>query len=216
MTSVPIIDESEDFLRRRAAELTQPREDECLCCYVSRLLVEFPCDGSARHALHYRDVVAPELPRLGRLQRVPDASRALTGYAGRPGGMTGVNTTTAVSMFTVPAAVATVVRANAGMPGGSGGIANGTANSRVLGLVGTSVTVTTLFAATDTVTKPAGVGVACPTVQVSLPTGQVSAAAGTANATADPAASATAVDMTLNMMRIRAASRAASGAVASP
>jgi hypothetical protein len=54
-----IVDEAEAFLRRRAAEITKPQEGECLCCYVVRLLDEFPCDNHLRHALHYRDVVAP-------------------------------------------------------------------------------------------------------------------------------------------------------------
>ncbi len=89
MTSIPIIDESEDFLRRRAAELTQPREDECLCCYVARLLDEFPCDGSVRHALHYRDVVAPLAKdlaaRLGRMGGYCDCELFLNGYQLRGG-----------------------------------------------------------------------------------------------------------------------------------
>jgi hypothetical protein len=84
MTSIPIIDESEDFLRRRAAELTQPREDECLCCYVARLLVEVPCDGSVRHALHYRDVLAPLATdlatRLGRMGGYCDCEVLMNGY----------------------------------------------------------------------------------------------------------------------------------------
>jgi Protein of unknown function (DUF2695) len=84
MNSIPIIDESEDFLRRRAVELTQPREEECLCCYVARLLVEFPCDGSLRHALHYRDVVAPLAQRLatnlGRMGGYCDCEILMNGY----------------------------------------------------------------------------------------------------------------------------------------
>ena len=84
MTSIPIIDESEDFLRRRAAELTQPRAGECLCCYADRLLGEFPCDGTLRHALHYRDVVAPLAKglatRLGRLGGYCDCELFLNGY----------------------------------------------------------------------------------------------------------------------------------------
>jgi hypothetical protein len=84
MTSIPIIDESEDSLCRRAAELTQPREDECLCCYVARLLVEIPCDGKLRHALHYRDVVAPRATglakRLGRLGGYCDCELFMNGY----------------------------------------------------------------------------------------------------------------------------------------
>ncbi len=84
MTFIPIIDEAEDFLRHRAAELTQPRSEECLCCYVARLLVEFPCDGSVRHALHYRDVVAPRATglakRLGSVGGYCDCEIFMNGY----------------------------------------------------------------------------------------------------------------------------------------
>jgi hypothetical protein len=84
MTSIPIVDESEDFLRRRAVKLTQPHEDECLCCYVARLLDEFPCDNTLRHALHYRDVVAPRATglasRLGQIGGYCDCEVLLNGY----------------------------------------------------------------------------------------------------------------------------------------
>jgi hypothetical protein len=60
MTSTPqIVDEAEALLRQLAARLTNPRVSECLCCYVTRLLDEFPCDGTHRLAFHYRDKMAP-------------------------------------------------------------------------------------------------------------------------------------------------------------
>jgi Protein of unknown function (DUF2695) len=84
MTSAPSIDESEVQLRRPAAELTQPREGECLCCYVDRVLGEIPCDGSLRHALHYRDVVAPRATglanRLGRMGGYCDCELFMNAY----------------------------------------------------------------------------------------------------------------------------------------
>jgi hypothetical protein len=65
MTSTsPIVDEAEQFVRRLAEQATRPRENECLCCYVARQLDEFSCDGSHRHALRYRDAMAPRATAL--------------------------------------------------------------------------------------------------------------------------------------------------------
>lgn len=60
----PILDEAESFVHTRAEALTRPREKECLCCFVARQLNEFGCDGSHRHALHYRDAMAPRATKL--------------------------------------------------------------------------------------------------------------------------------------------------------
>src|SRR4051812_6662349 len=63
--------EAEGFVRGLANELTRPHDNECLCCYVARMLAQFPCDGSHRHALRFRDLSAPRatalLDRLGRV-----------------------------------------------------------------------------------------------------------------------------------------------------
>jgi hypothetical protein len=72
MTTTPqIVDEAEGYLRQLAAALARPRENECLCCYVARMLDEFDCDGSHRHALCYRDARAPRatalITRLGQI-----------------------------------------------------------------------------------------------------------------------------------------------------
>jgi hypothetical protein len=86
MTSIPpIINETEGFLRERAAELTTARENECLCCYVARMLDQFPCDGSHRHAFRYRDTMAPRATALAaRLSQVGacccDCELLLNGY----------------------------------------------------------------------------------------------------------------------------------------
>ena len=65
MTSTsPIVDEAEEFVRRLAEEVTRPRANECLCCYVARQLDEFSCDGSHRHAFRYRDTMAPRATAL--------------------------------------------------------------------------------------------------------------------------------------------------------
>jgi hypothetical protein len=81
----PIVDEAEGFLRQLAGELTRPRENECLCCYVARLLDEFPCDGSHRHAFRYRDTMAPRATALAaRLRQLGacccDCELFLNGY----------------------------------------------------------------------------------------------------------------------------------------
>jgi hypothetical protein len=72
MTTVPqIINEAEGLVRRLATELTRVREGECLCCYVARQLDDYPCDGTHRHAIRFRDATAPRATalrrRLGRL-----------------------------------------------------------------------------------------------------------------------------------------------------
>jgi hypothetical protein len=85
MTSNPlIVSEAETFLRSWAAEATMLKENECLCCYVARMLDEFPCDGTLRHAKHYRDQRAPRATalaeRLGRVGGYCDCEIFLNGY----------------------------------------------------------------------------------------------------------------------------------------
>ena len=85
MTTTPkIIDEAEALVRGLATELTRVREGECLCCYVARQLDEYPCDGTLRHALRYRDAVAPRASalekRLGRVGGYCDCEVFLNGY----------------------------------------------------------------------------------------------------------------------------------------
>jgi Protein of unknown function (DUF2695) len=73
MTTNPqIIDQAEGLVRELASELTCVREGECLCCYVWRQLGQFPCNGTHRHAIRFRDAAAPratalrnQLSRLG-------------------------------------------------------------------------------------------------------------------------------------------------------
>jgi hypothetical protein len=85
MTTTPkIIAEAEDLVRQLAAELTRVRAGECLCCYVARQLDEYPCDGTLRHALRFRDAVAPRATalakRLGRVGGYCDCEVFLNGY----------------------------------------------------------------------------------------------------------------------------------------
>lgn len=89
MTSnTSIVDEAEHFIRARADELTRPHDKECLCCYLARMLDQFPCDGSHRHALRFRDLTAPRATALlERLSRVGgcccDCEVFLNGYQPR-------------------------------------------------------------------------------------------------------------------------------------
>jgi len=83
-----IVDEAETFIRERAEVLTSPRGNECLCCYVARMLDQFPCDGSHRHALRFRDLTAPRATAiLDRLSQVGgcccDCELFLNGYRPR-------------------------------------------------------------------------------------------------------------------------------------
>lgn len=67
MTSIPpIAREAEDLVRRLVGELERPRSGECLCCYVIRLLDAAPCDGTLRHAVRYRDAMAPRATAVAR------------------------------------------------------------------------------------------------------------------------------------------------------
>lgn len=84
-TTPPIIDEAEGLVRELAAELTRVREGECLCCYVARQLDQYPCDGTHRNAVRYRDASAPRATALyGRLSRLGacccDCELFLNGY----------------------------------------------------------------------------------------------------------------------------------------
>lgn len=58
------IDGTETYLRRLAAELTEPQPGECLLCYVYRML-EHGCTG-LRWASRYRDLRAPRATALER------------------------------------------------------------------------------------------------------------------------------------------------------
>lgn len=80
------IDDTETYLRRLAAELTDPREGECLLCYVYRMLAH-GCTG-LRWAKRYRDLRAPRATalerRLGRVGGYCDCEIFVNGYDLRP------------------------------------------------------------------------------------------------------------------------------------
>ncbi|WP_375502542.1 DUF2695 domain-containing protein [uncultured Jatrophihabitans sp.] len=84
-TDPSIIDQAEALVRQLAAELTAVYEGECLCCYVWRQLDEYPCDGTHRHAIRFRDAAAPRATALRvRLSRVGacccDCELFMSGY----------------------------------------------------------------------------------------------------------------------------------------
>ncbi|WP_437583861.1 DUF2695 domain-containing protein [Paramicrobacterium sp. CJ85] len=56
------ISEAEGFVARTAEALTAPRPDECLICFVYRML-EYGCDG-LRWATRYRDLRVPRATRF--------------------------------------------------------------------------------------------------------------------------------------------------------
>ena len=77
-----VISETEDELRRAAADLTAVRPAECLLCYVHRML-ELGCTG-LRWAQRYRDLRAPRATalerRLGQRGGFCDCEIFLNGY----------------------------------------------------------------------------------------------------------------------------------------
>lgn len=89
MTTIPtVINEAETLVQQMAAELTQVHNGECLCCYVSRQLDEFTCDGTHRHALRFRDTAAPRATalheRLSRLGACCDCELFFNAYEPHP------------------------------------------------------------------------------------------------------------------------------------
>jgi len=93
------IEDTESYLRQLAAELTDPREGECLLCYVYRML-EHGCRG-LRWASRYRDQRAPRATalerRLGQVGGFCDCEIFVNGYdlrrqyLGEPGGYAVIN-----------------------------------------------------------------------------------------------------------------------------
>jgi hypothetical protein len=88
-----IVAEAESLVRELAEQVTQPAAHECLGCYVWRMLGEFPCNGSHRHAFRYRDAMAPRASALAdRLSRIGacccDCEIFLNGYEPRAGRFT--------------------------------------------------------------------------------------------------------------------------------
>jgi hypothetical protein len=65
MTPDRLVAETESELRLLASALTDPRESECLLCYVRRML-EHGCDGTHRWATRFRDLRAPRVQGLER------------------------------------------------------------------------------------------------------------------------------------------------------
>lgn len=64
MNTNALVSDTEQQLRELATELTDPRDGECLLCYVYRML-ELGCTG-LRWAARYRDLRAPRATALER------------------------------------------------------------------------------------------------------------------------------------------------------
>ncbi len=85
MSDSGTVSEVERFVRDLADDLTHPRAQECLACFVARMLNEFGCDETLRFARRYRDVAAPSATalerRLGDKGGFCDCEIFLNGYA---------------------------------------------------------------------------------------------------------------------------------------
>ena len=56
----------ERSLRVLGGSLTAVEPDECLCCYLVRMLEQFGCDGRHRFTEHWRDARPRPMPALIR------------------------------------------------------------------------------------------------------------------------------------------------------
>ena len=57
---------AERYVTALREELTEPRDRECLACYISRMLEEFGCDNQLRWVRRWRDACAPRATALER------------------------------------------------------------------------------------------------------------------------------------------------------
>jgi Protein of unknown function (DUF2695) len=62
----PVVAAAEQELAGLSRELTEPRERECLRCYLLRMLGQFGCDNTHRWTLRWRDARAPRAHALLR------------------------------------------------------------------------------------------------------------------------------------------------------
>jgi hypothetical protein len=71
-------------IHRLALDLTTPRPDECLLCFVARQVLQFGCDTKLRWAGRFRDLRAPRATglekRLGRFGGFCDCEIFLNGW----------------------------------------------------------------------------------------------------------------------------------------
>jgi hypothetical protein len=84
MSDTTIDQEAEALLRAASSLLTDPREGECLLCFVARMLDDFGCDTTLRWSLRFRDARAPRATalaaRLGDVGGFCDCEIFLNGY----------------------------------------------------------------------------------------------------------------------------------------
>jgi Protein of unknown function (DUF2695) len=66
MTDDSIASDVEAELIELSSVLTEPREDECLRCYLLRMISEFGCDGRHRWTIRWRDLRTPAARGLVR------------------------------------------------------------------------------------------------------------------------------------------------------
>ncbi|WP_206445933.1 DUF2695 domain-containing protein [Agrococcus sp. KRD186] len=62
----PITAEAEGYVRELAELWLAPHEQECLACYLDRVVAVFGCQGDLRFAGRFRDLTAPRATALER------------------------------------------------------------------------------------------------------------------------------------------------------
>ncbi|MGB0099502.1 MAG: DUF2695 domain-containing protein [Nocardioides sp.] len=67
MSETPVSTEAEHYLR--AVVEREPRESECLVCFVARMVEEFGCDSSLLWATRFRDLRSPTATALEKRYR---------------------------------------------------------------------------------------------------------------------------------------------------
>ena len=66
MSANTIIQQVEAYLRDQAEVMTEPAPEECLACYVQRMLASHGCDTTLRWAQRFRDRRSPRATGLER------------------------------------------------------------------------------------------------------------------------------------------------------
>lgn len=109
-------DAAERELRTVAEALTTPLPEECVLCYVWRMLDAFGCNATLRWARRWRDARAPRATalehRLGSRGGFCDCEIFLNGWAARTGRVSRPTADDAVTL---------------GIPAGCGGVRRGSA-----------------------------------------------------------------------------------------
>ena len=84
MSETSVADEAERYLKILTDPDSEPGEQECLACYVARMLTAHGCDTTLRWAQRFRDVRVPAATglerRLGSVGGFCDCEIFMNGY----------------------------------------------------------------------------------------------------------------------------------------